>query len=234
MKGLPDSKIYEQELEYWPYKASWNKVLDYICQNTPKNGYLIDLMCGPGYLLDKISKKRKDLLLKGTDIDKRYIVFAQKKYPHIDFELRDVFSLKEKKQFDVIICTGSLHHIQYERQEEVVKIMASMVKPEGFVLISDCYINNYSNEQERKIEAAKLGYEYLKGTIQNGAPEVVIEPCIDILWNDVFMKEFKTSMKKREIIFKKIFKDIETLKTWPTFKSEYGDYITILRRKKIC
>ncbi len=233
MKGLPDSKIYEQELEFWPYKASWHKVLEYIYQNTPANGSLLDLMCGPGYLLGKIAEKRKDIKLKGMDIDKRYILYARKKYPQIDFDLGDIFLWKPKKQFDVIICTGSLHHIPYSQQENAVKKMSLMVKPQGFVLISDCYIDDYSNETERKIAAAKLGYEYLKGTIENGAPQPVIEPCIDILWNDVFMKEFKTSVKKRLHIFGKIFKNVKTLKTWPTFKSEYGDYISICRKRDL-
>ncbi|MFA6383190.1 MAG: class I SAM-dependent methyltransferase [Parcubacteria group bacterium] len=229
MKGLPDSKIYEQELEYWPYKASWHKVLDYICQNTPENGSLLDLMCGPGYLLGKIAEKRGDIELKGMDVDERYVSYAKEKYPKIDFDLGDIFLWKPEKQFDAVVCTGSLHHIPYDQQEDAVKRMASMVKPEGFVLISDCYIDDYSNETKRKLAAAKLGHEYLKGTIENGAPDPVIEPCIEILWNDVLMKEFKTSTKKRLPIFEKYFQKVETLKTWPNFESEYGDYISICR-----
>lgn len=229
LKGLPDSEIYEQELEYWPYKKSWNMVFDYICKNSPENGSLLDLMCGPGYLLGKIAEKRPDLNLKGIDIDERYIPFAKEKYPHIDFELNDIFSLSEKNKYDVVICTGSVHHLPYEKQEDGIKIMASLVKPEGFVLISDCYVDDYSNETERKLAAAKLGYEYLKGTIENQAPDPVIEPTIEILYNDVFIKEFKTSIKKRFPIFQKLFKRVETMKAWPDFVSEYGDYITICK-----
>lgn len=232
MKGLPDSKIYEQELEYWPYKASWLKVLDYICRNAPANGSLLDLMCGPGYLLGKLFQERNDLKLKGMDIDERFADYAIAKYPGIDFELGDVLVWEPDHQFDVVICTGSLHHVPYEQQEAVVRKMAGLVKSDGFVLISDCYIDDYSNETERKIAAARLGYEYLVGTIQNGAPQPVIEPCVDILWNDVFMKEFKTSTKKRLLIFKKYFDSVETIKTWPTFETEYGDYISICRKYK--
>lgn len=231
MKGLPDSKIYELELKYWPYKDSWEKVLEIISEKSPKGGTLLDLMCGPGYLLGQIASKRKDLKLKGMDIDKRYITYSSRKYPQIDFEISDVLSWKSKELFDVVACTGSVHHIPYEKQGDVIKTMAAMVKPGGFVLISDCYIDDYSNEKERKVAAAKLGYEYLKGTIENGAPDEVIEPCIDILWNDVFMKEFKTSLKKRLPLLKKHFDEVETIKTWPKIESEYGDYISICRSK---
>lgn len=231
MKGLPDSKIYEQELRYMPYRDSLQKVLDYICKNAPANGTLLDLMCGPGYLLGKIASKRKDLKLNGVDIDKRYINFSRKKYPRIDFEMGNVLSWKSKELFDVVICTGSLHHIPYNQQKNAVKKMASLVKPEGFAIISDCYVDDYSNETERKLAAAKLGYEYLRETIQNGANQQVIESTIDILWNDVLIKEFKISLKKRLPIFERIFGRVETLKTWPKFKSEYGDYISICRKK---
>jgi SAM-dependent methyltransferase len=233
MKGLPDSKIYEQELEYWPYKASWHKVLDYVCQNTPENATLLDLMCGPGYLLGKIAERRKDLKLVGMDIDERYISYAKEKYPQISFEPGDIFLWKPNILADVVTCTGSLHHVPYEQQEQAFQKMAAMMKPEGFFLLSDCYIDDYSSEKERKLAAAKLGYEYLIGTIKNGAPDPVTEPCIDILWNDVMMKEFKTSMKKRQLIFEKYFEKVETIKTWPKVESEYGDYISICMNKKI-
>lgn len=229
MKSLPDSRIYEEELRYMPYRDSLQKVFDFICQNAPESGALIDLMCGPGHLLGKIASMRKDLKLRGVDIDERYIPYAKTKYPQIDFALGDMLIWDPKKQYDVVICTGSLHHIPYEEQEKAVERMASMIKPEGFVLISDCYVDDYSNEIERRVVAARLGYEYLRETIQNGAPQSVIEATMAILWNDVLMKEFKTSIKQRLPIFEKVFRSVETFKTWPAFESEYGDYISVCR-----
>lgn len=229
MKGLPDSKIYEQGLKYWPYADSWKRAFNYICDNTPINGTLIDLMCGPGYLLKKLQLKRKDLELSGVDIDKRYILYAKKTYPKIKFELADILKWKFNNKYDVVICTGSLHHIIYNKQEKVIRKMASMVKKNGFVLISDCCIDPYLKESQRMLNAAKLGYEYIKETIKNGAPSSIIGPTIDILYNDVLMKEFKTSPDKRIMLLEKIFKKVEIFKTWPKFKSEYGDYIFICR-----
>lgn len=157
----------------------------------------------PGYLLGQIAAQRKDLTLLGVDSDERYIDHSREKYPGINFEVGDILLWKPKEPFDVVICTGSLHHIPYEKQEEAVERMASMVKPSGFCIISDCHIDDYSDEKERKIAAAKLGYEYLRETINNGAPEDVVAATIDILHNDVMMDEFKTSLKKRLPIYKK-------------------------------
>lgn len=230
MGDLPDSKIYEQELEYMPYKDSLKNVLDYICENAPLNGTLLDMMCGPGYLLGQIVLRRTDLKLKGVDFDERYINHSKEKYPEIKFELGDVLSWESKEPFDVVICTGSLHHVPYEQQEKAVERMASIVKSEGFVIISDCYVDDYSNETERKLAAAKLGYEYLRETIQNEAPRKVVKETAEILENDVMMTEFKTSLNKRLPIFNKFFRTIQTVKTWPRLESEYGDYISILRK----
>lgn len=233
MKELPDPEIYKDGLLYWPYKKSWEKVLEYLSQNIPKNTTTIDIMCGPGDLLGKIHLKRKDIKLTGLDIDERYISYARKKHPKINFKLKDILSWETNEQYDVVICTGSIHHIPYDKQKDVIEKIASLTKPGGFALISDCYIDDYSNEIERKTAAAKLGYEYLKETIANGAPNPVTQFTIEILWNDVLMKEFKTSLAKRLPLLKIFFNNIETLKTWPAFESGYGDYISICKKRTL-
>lgn len=229
MKKLPEAEVYEQESTYWPYKKSLKKVLDIISRQAPKKGSLLDMMCGPGYLLGQIAEKRKDLSLLGVDIDKRYVRFSKEKYPKIKFEIGDVLKWKPKNLFDVVICTGSLHHISYEKQEEAVGRMAAMVKLGGFCIISDCYVDDYSNEKQRKLSAAKLGYEYLRETINNGAPDEVVKATIDILYNDVLRHEYKMSLKKRQPIFGKYFRTIGSFKTWPKMKSGYGDYVHVLK-----
>jgi len=231
MKELPESKIYEQELLYMPYKKSLAKVLEIINLQAPKNAALLDIMCGPGYLLGKIAKSRKDLALLGVDSDERYISFSKEKYPGINFEVGDVLTWQPNKPFEVVICTGSIHHISYEKQDLAIQRIAKMAVPDGLVIISDCHIDDYESETERKIAAAKLGYEYLISTIKNGATDEVIAATIDILDNDVMMNEFKTSVKKRMPIFKKYFKSVEVIKTWPDFDSEYGDYIMVCSNK---
>ncbi|TAK95453.1 class I SAM-dependent methyltransferase [Patescibacteria group bacterium] len=229
MKELPISETYEQELLYMPYKKSLAQVLETICAQAPVNGTLLDLMCGPGYLLGQIAEKRKDLHLLGVDSDARYVDFSKAKYPGIDFEVGDILAWKPKELFDVVICTGSVHHIPYEKQDEAVARIASMVKPGGFCIISDCHIDDYSNEQERKLAAAKLGYEYLRATIANGAPEDVVAATIDILHNDVMMDEFKTSVERRMPVYQKYFSEVELSKTWPDTDSQYGDYYVVCK-----
>lgn len=231
MKPLPPSQVYEQELKFMPYKKSLKRVEETIVSQMPHNGSLLDLMSGPGYLLGRIARRRPDLSLRGVDLDQEYIRHAQERYPKISFSVGDVLNWKHKGSFDAVICTGALHHIPYRQQEKVVRRISSMILPGGFGIVSDCYVDDFSNETERQLAAAKLGYEYLRETIENGAPKKVIEATADILSNDILMAEFKTSIAKRTPIFKKYFQQVKTFRTWPTKSSGYGDYITILKPK---
>lgn len=229
---MPDATVYEQELKYMPYAKSLRKVIDIVCSKTPQNGKLVDLMCGTGYLLGKVNERRKDITLFGVDIDPRYVRFSQEQHPGIAFETGDVLTWTPSDSFDVFMCTGALHHVHYDKQEEAVRRMAGMINPGGFGIISDCYVGNYSNELERKLAAAKLGYEYLIETMRNGSPDDVTAVTADILKNDVIGIEFKTSLARRLPIFRKFFGKVKTFKTWPHEPTDYGDYVTVLRNPK--
>ena len=229
MTALPSSETYERELQFMPYRKSLNVVKN-IVSVAPNNGRVLDLMCGTGYLLGQIKQRRPDLHLFGADLDERYIEHARKQYEGIDFFVEDVLKWKAGP-FDSVLCTGALHHIPYDQQEEVVARIAGITKQTGFAIISDCYIDDYSCEAERQLAAAKLGYEYLIATTINGAPLDVVRATAEILVNDVCGEEFKTSLRKRLPIFKKHFRKVETIKTWPKTKTQYGDYVTVLRKK---
>jgi 2-polyprenyl-3-methyl-5-hydroxy-6-metoxy-1,4-benzoquinol methylase len=230
MKSLPPPETYEGELAYMPYKDSLKAVEDVICSRAPKGGRLLDLMCGPGYLLGRIAERRGDLTLYGVDLDKEYIEYARRKYSGLRLGVGDVLDRSGGSDFDVVICTGAVHHLPYKRQEEFIKNFSSFIKWEGFGLISDCYVDDYDSEKERKLAAAKLGYEYLRETIGNGAPDDVVAATAEILCNDVMKEEFKTSLAKRIPLFRKYFGKVELFKTWPCEDTEYGDYYVVLER----
>lgn len=228
MKNLPKSEIYEKEFEFMPWGTLINEILDIIEKEVPQNGKVLDLMCGPGYLLGEISKRREDLILEGTDINKEFIQFAQDKYKKISFQIGDVLLWKSTQKYDLILCTGGLHHIPYDKQALFLEKIPSLLNSKGFAIFADPYIDDYSNDSERKQSAAKLGYEYMIATMKNGASEEIIKATIDILHNDVMGFEYKSSLEKMEPIFRKYFSKVEVHKTWPKNKSKYGDYYFLL------
>jgi SAM-dependent methyltransferase len=226
-KQLPEAEIHELGLRYWPYALSQQAVLEEVVRLAPPNGRLLDIMCGPGNLLGRIANIRPDLKLTGVDKKPQYVQYLAKTYPEIISVWGDVLHWHPATPFDIVICTGSLHHLPYNLQEKAIASIASMVKPGKPVILSDCYIDDYSDEVERKKAAEKLGHEYMQATIQNGAPDDVLAWTMDITWNDVFQKEYKTSIVKRLPLLEKRFCKVETIKTWPAGDMEYGDYIHI-------
>ena len=241
---LPSPGTYERELKFMPYKKSLETVLDKVANDAKKEATVLDLMCGPGYLLGQLQSRRPDLNLRGVDIDPSFIEHGRGKYSGIDFELADVRTWQAPESYDVVLCTGALHHLPYEDQEEFIEHMAGMMHSEGFGILSDCYIGHwgdYENEIQRKLAAAQLGHAYLRETIANGAPDDVVEAAANILTNDVMGREFKTTVYRRLPILQKVFgKDnVETTRVWPSRPYyeytppplvSYGDYIHILKR----
>jgi 2-polyprenyl-3-methyl-5-hydroxy-6-metoxy-1,4-benzoquinol methylase len=229
MQNLPTSKVYEKEFKYMPWGNLIKEVEAYVIKHAPKEGTVLDLLCGPGYLLGKLQKQRKDLKYHGIDLETEFIKYAKKTYPNIAFEVADVLRWKSGIQYDVILCTGGLHHLPFKQQEPFIKKLSQIVKKEGFVIIADPYIDDFSSEQDRKIAGAKLGFEYLIATIRKGATSDVIKATIDIMSNDVLLIEYKNSIKKVKPLLKEYFTKLEQHKTWPKGNTDYGDYYFILK-----
>ncbi len=213
-----------------PWGVLIKEVIEFISASIPKYGTVLDLLCGTGYLIGELQKRRPDVTFTGIDLNKEFIDFAQKQYSGITFVLADVLDWKTPNTFDAILCTGGLHHLHYKNQKDFIKKISTLLKPEAFALIADPYIGSYSNEEERKKAAITLGKEYLAATIQNGAPEDVVQATAALINNDVSLVEFKDSVEHIESYLKEVFSSVEKHKTWPEEESEYGDYYFILRK----
>jgi hypothetical protein len=68
---LPSSEVYERELSFMPYRESLRMVIDIISSKAPKKGRVIDLMCGPGWLVNKIKDRRPDLSVMRIGLQKK-------------------------------------------------------------------------------------------------------------------------------------------------------------------
>lgn len=225
----PAPEIYHSEYNFIPYKDSMRSVRGLVRSNAPQDGNVLDLMCGTGFLLQCIKVDRPDLSLTGMDIDSAYLAHARAENFDIRFERGDVRTWFPSQLQDVVLCTGALHHVPYEQQEWVIQSMSRMVKPGGFCVLSDCYIDDFLTEAERRCAAAQLGNAYLEYALKKNAPHDVVSALIDILRDDVLGIEFKTSLEKRVPVLEKYFRAVETKKTWPASSHGFGDYHHILR-----
>lgn len=229
MQNLPTAEVYEKEFTYMPWGALINEVFE-IIKKVPEHSRVLDLLCGPGYLLGKMKKIRPDLELMGVDLESDYIEFAKDKYPDITFIVADAAIWNTDEKFDLILVTAGVHHLPFEQQENFIKKVSQLIAENGQVIIADPYIGNYSNEQERKLASAKLGYEYLIETIQRGGGNDVIQAAVDVMTNDIFLVEYKNVVRDIEPVMKKYFSQVELHKTWPQEETDYGDYYFVLKQ----
>ncbi|MGM0933067.1 MAG: methyltransferase domain-containing protein [Bacteroidota bacterium] len=113
-----------------PQKQEWN---------------IVDVGCGNGAMLREIAqwgkKNNIKLRLTGIDANSHAIYIAEKlsgNYPNIEFITKDVFSEAYRKQnFDIVLCTLTLHHFTDPQIIELLKIFHKQAK--YGVLINDLH-----------------------------------------------------------------------------------------------
>jgi trans-aconitate methyltransferase len=225
MQNLPPAAVYEKEFLYMPWGKLIRDVQQFLVENVKQGGMLLDILCGPGYLLGQLHKQRPDVIYQGVDMEIEFIRHARNRYPEIGFEISDAMTWNTSQKFDAIICTAGVHHLPDDQQEPFIGKLASLLNPGGFAIIADPYIGDWNTPQERMLKSAELGYESLVATIQNGATSDVIDAAVQILRNDVLLVEWKTSTKRRWAMLEPHFKNIECYKIWPEgLITDWGDY----------
>ena len=224
-------ELYDKTLQYMPYLTSIHTVVDYVATNAPERAHVHDVMCGTGYFLGLLHARRPDLICRGTDIDADRIGYANARYDGVTFEHGDILEMDHEVPAEVVTCMGALHHIPYDLQGTAILNLASMVKTKGHTVITDCYIDHYEDETERREAAKRLGLAYLEYGIDHGAPRDVQGELLCILRDDMEGVEFKTSFVRRERVLAQPFRDVRTIRTWPepALSRRYGDYIHICR-----
>jgi phospholipid N-methyltransferase len=125
--------------------------------------------------INKVYKDKKDLKIleigPGTG---RFTKKMIKYFPEVSFhliepdkeciiELKKLFSMNENvtiiqntaeeavfnSNFDIICMATSFHHIHYKHKEIVLKKIFNSLIADGFFVLSDNFIADYSNEEER-------------------------------------------------------------------------------------
>lgn len=109
----------------------------------PYQGNILEAGCGTGYTTHVIANVRRDVHIKGVDFSQGSLDFAmnfskQNHYQKISFGLADLRNIDlQKNFFDVVICSGVLHHIK-DNPKMVFKNLCQLTK-KGGVLIMGLY-----------------------------------------------------------------------------------------------
>ena len=106
----------------------------------PFEGNILEAGCGTGYTTHVIANIRRDAKITGIDFSKGSLKFASEfsakhNYHNTEFKWMDLRDLQfNENSFDVLICSGVLHHIRDE-PKTVFKNLCKLVKKGGTVII---------------------------------------------------------------------------------------------------
>jgi len=91
-----------------------------------KSQKIIDLGCGEGFLESYLKDKKTDLKIIGVDINPDAIGYAQENNPQSEFLVGDIFNLKMKGDFDLVVMLEVLEHLS--QPEKAVKTASLLSK----------------------------------------------------------------------------------------------------------
>jgi ubiquinone/menaquinone biosynthesis C-methylase UbiE len=100
-----------------------------------KNGFFLELGCGPGYVVEFLSK-RNDNFINGLDISPKMIEIATARTPSARLILGDGERIGyQDETFDTIACSHTLHH--YPSLQKVMSEINRVLKVEGYLVIQE-------------------------------------------------------------------------------------------------
>jgi len=252
---MPNAETYALEMVYFPWKRTLERIVTNIegrlnwekrrAKHEVAPVTVLDLMCGTGELLYQLAQKLEvdGALFTGVDISSEYLGYARGLLPSATFIEEDVRQWQPEQQYSIILITGGLHHLPFEDQIPFLERVAGMLETNGiFVLAEPCLPSgSEESEKQRRLGAARLGYEYLREVIEADAPLEVIRAAVEIIQRDIELDgEFKRSADVLGwIILRKLCMPFElrlegdfSLRhpVWGFPDSDGGDYLFFLKR----
>jgi ubiquinone/menaquinone biosynthesis C-methylase UbiE len=111
-------------------------ILKYLRPRLKKAHKILDVGCGLGYMLQRISNINKDVKCVGLDIEKEVLENAKHfdKRKKIKFVVGNCLSLPFKREFDHVICSEVIEHLQ--KPELFVKEAHKVLKDKGLFIIT--------------------------------------------------------------------------------------------------
>lgn len=131
---------------------------------------VLDMGCGTGAILEKISKENPKAFLFGLDLSENMIAEAKKKnIPKAQYVIGDAENLPyENEKFDVVICNQSFHH--YPNPQKAFNEAYRVLKKSGIFIVCDMYCNKLLRAFENNIVLKLMN----KGDVRTYSSEEVI------------------------------------------------------------
>lgn len=117
-------------------KLKTNKYLSKLLKLLPRSASVLDLGCGAGVPVDDVLLKAGHRVI-GVDNSRSQIELARKYCPSGEYIVADIGEMRDGEyQAQAVVCLYALFHLPRGRHEELIKIMASFLRPGGYLLIT--------------------------------------------------------------------------------------------------
>jgi SAM-dependent methyltransferase len=112
-----------------------------------KNCNILDIGCGPAYVLDFL--KKKSLKYFGYDTELNHIEYAKKKFlnknHHFFCKKFNELELNKLPKFDYVFLFGIIHHLNNAELKKIIFLIKKVLKKNGKLLILDNVLINKQN-----------------------------------------------------------------------------------------
>lgn len=118
-------------IQHYYHQIRFKGMIDFIGDF---RGKILDIGSNGGNFINEISKALPGAEIKAIDTAERAVNYAQKKYPHISFQIGDGHNLKfEKESFDMITILEVLEHV--ENPTKVIEESWRCLKKDGLLAV---------------------------------------------------------------------------------------------------
>lgn len=190
-------KQHEPHAGYWASSESraLHKVRNYLTQrvSTRDTALALDIGCGEGRLLPWLAEFAHTIV--ATDPDQARVAIARSQYSaipstNITFSTSDFTSL-EASQYDLVLCSHIIQHIQSSSVVASLKRMFELTKSGGFLVISYCKHTKADSNQgpyffdtieNKTFSSTAISEQQFNRFVQDGVTHGLPVHHIDPLW----------------------------------------------------
>ena len=128
------------------YDYSRNKINKVIRSVNKKNISILEVGCGLGYVVDLIARNNQSVEVNGSDISKKAIEIAKRKFPQYTFFVNDITSDDNaiNRKFDIVIFNQILWYI-LEKLDHSFLNSHHILKKNGYFIISQAFFRSGQN-----------------------------------------------------------------------------------------
>lgn len=107
--------------------------LEFVAQNLPKDGHILDTCVGTGHYLAYFSSSNRKLV--GTDISESMLEKAKKRLPGATLGIHDMLQPSEGG-CAAVFNNFALHHATNDQARRAIRMWAEMLVPNGLLYVS--------------------------------------------------------------------------------------------------